>query len=47
MPDDVVRRRFVAGRENFERVFKTLVDDWRLYDNAGDRPVLVEQGGRG
>jgi predicted ABC-type ATPase len=45
--DDIVRRRFVAGRENFVRVFKTLVDDWRLYDNSGDRPVLVGQGGRG
>jgi predicted ABC-type ATPase len=45
--DDVVRRRFAAGRENFEHVFKALVDDWRLYDNAGARPVLVEQGGRG
>jgi predicted ABC-type ATPase len=46
VPDDVVRRRFAAGRENFERIYKTLVDDWRLYDNSGPRPVLVEQGGR-
>lgn len=44
--DDVVRRRFVSGRENFERIFKSLVDDWRLYDNAGPRPVLIDQGGR-
>lgn len=46
VPDGVVRRRFEAGRENFERVFKPLVDDWRLYDNSGLRPVLMDQGGR-
>jgi predicted ABC-type ATPase len=44
--DDVVRRRFSSGRDNFERIFKALVDDWRLYDNSGLRPVLVDQGGR-
>jgi len=46
VPDDVVRRRFAAGRENFERVFKALVDDWRLYDNSGAGPVLIDQGGQ-
>lgn len=44
--DDVVRRRFLAGRENFQNVFKGLVDEWRLYDNSGERPVLLDQGGR-
>jgi predicted ABC-type ATPase len=42
--DDVVRRRFVAGRENFERIYKALVDYWRLYDNTEERPILVDQG---
>jgi predicted ABC-type ATPase len=44
VPEDVVRRRFVAGREGFERVYKRLVDEWRLYDNSGPRPVLIDQG---
>ena len=44
--DDVVRRRFAAGRKSFEQVFKSLVDDWRLYDNSGARPVRLDEGGR-
>ena len=46
VPDDVVRRRFASGHENFERVYKRLVDHWKLYDNRGSRPVLVDQGVR-
>lgn len=44
VPEEVIRRRFAAGRENFERVYKRLVDEWRLYDNSGPRPVLVDRG---
>jgi predicted ABC-type ATPase len=42
--EDVVRRRFESGRQNFERIYKRLVDYWRLYDNSERRPVLVDQG---
>jgi hypothetical protein len=45
VPDDVVRRRFESGRENFERVYKPLVDYWRLLDHSGVHPVLMDQGG--
>ncbi|MCY3610152.1 MAG: hypothetical protein OXH51_01335 [Gemmatimonadetes bacterium] len=34
------RRRFVNGDEIAARL---LVDGWRLYDNSGDVPVLLEQ----
>ena len=44
VPQAVVRRRFIAGRENFERIYQGLVDEWRLYDNSGSRPILVDQG---
>jgi predicted ABC-type ATPase len=44
VPEAVVRRRFVAGRKNFERIYKRLVDEWRLYDNSGPRPILVDRG---
>jgi predicted ABC-type ATPase len=44
VPEDVVRRRFASGRANFERIYKSLVDEWRLYDNAGPRPVLLDRG---
>jgi predicted ABC-type ATPase len=42
IPPETIRRRFAAGRENFERVYAPLVDAWALYDNAGARPVLLD-----
>jgi predicted ABC-type ATPase len=46
VPAEVVVRRFVAGWRNFERVYKALVDRWALYDNSGDRPILIDAEGR-
>lgn len=42
--DDVVRRRFASGLENFNRLYKLRVDFWHLYDNSGDTPLLIEEG---
>lgn len=42
VPDDTVRRRFAAGRKNFERLYAPLVDAWALYDNSGPQPVLLD-----
>ena len=42
IPEAVIRRRFVSGRRNFEAVYKAEVDDWALYDNAGESPVLLD-----
>jgi len=44
IPEEVIRRRFTAGRDNFMRRYRTAVDDWALYDNAGSSPVLLEWG---
>ena len=44
VPEHVIRRRYVAGWQNFRQKFKPLVDAWAHYDNSGERPVLVEQG---
>lgn len=30
IPDDVIRRRFFAGRENFERLYAPRVQGWAL-----------------
>ncbi len=46
IPSDVIRRRFFAGRSKFEHVYRQLVDEWALYDNAGAEPVLVDWGER-
>lgn len=44
IPEAVIRRRFAAGRANFERVYRGLVDAWALYENVGDTPVLIDWG---
>ena len=43
--DDVVRRRFSSGRENFETLYKAIVDQWFFYDASGPVPMLLDQGG--
>jgi predicted ABC-type ATPase len=44
IPEDVIRRRFAAGLRNFDEHYKTAVNDWALYDNVGERPILLEWG---
>lgn len=34
IPPPVIRRRFELGLQNFENVFKPVVDSWILYDNS-------------
>ena len=42
--EPVIRRRFHAGLRNLEDIYKGLVDEWAVYDNSGDEPVLLEEG---
>jgi predicted ABC-type ATPase len=42
VPEEVVRRRFAAGRNHFHH-YKQLVDGWQLYDNSDIPPVLLEE----
>jgi predicted ABC-type ATPase len=44
VPEAVVRRRFSAGKVNFEAVYKPLVDAWALYDNSNAEPILLGWG---
>ena len=44
VPVDVIRRRFFSGRRNFENIYRNLVDAWALYDNAGEKPLLLDEG---
>jgi predicted ABC-type ATPase len=44
IPEAVIRRRFVSGRDKFQRHYKGAVDDWALYDNGGAEPVMLEWG---
>ena len=42
IPESVIRRRFHAGITNFHNLYIPLVDYWRLYDNSGEEPILVQ-----
>ncbi len=44
VPEDVIRRRFEAGRKNFETLYKRIVSDWILYDSVGEIPTIVDYG---
>jgi predicted ABC-type ATPase len=46
VPEDIIRRRYETGWKNFQEVYKYLVDAWVLYDNSGEKPVLLEAGGK-
>jgi len=44
IPEPVIRRRFAAGLKNFEQHYRHAVDDWALYDNSGNTPIMLEWG---
>ena len=33
---------FERGWTNFVNFYRLLADSWGVYDNSGDRPVLIE-----
>jgi predicted ABC-type ATPase len=41
IPDAVQQRRFHLGIRHLAGRYRPLVDEWRLYDNTGQRPHLV------
>lgn len=41
---DVIRRRYRQGWQNFETLYRSLVNHWELYDNSENSPILIEQG---
>ncbi len=43
IPENVIRRRFDAGRRNFDTIYRELVDEWALWDSSGDVPTLLAE----
>ena len=39
-----VRRRFQRSWDNFGAIYRPIADVWTVYDNAGDKPKLIERG---
>ncbi|MEO5362431.1 MAG: zeta toxin family protein [Magnetococcus sp. DMHC-8] len=44
VPDETIRRRFAKGWENFQILYRPMVNEWALYDNSGPVPVLLDEG---
>ena len=44
VPEEVVRRRFHGGLDNFHQIYKALVDSWVLYDSSGSGLIPLERG---
>lgn len=42
IPEEVIRRRFKAGLENFHERYSKVVNSWALYDNYGIEPQLID-----
>lgn len=46
IPEDVIRRRFDRGYENFQNSYRELVDTWQIYDATRIPPIMLEEGRR-
>jgi predicted ABC-type ATPase len=44
IPADVIKRRFERSWQNFEGIYRPMVDRWGLYENSGKAPILLEYG---
>ena len=44
VPDEVVRRRYLAGIRNFFELYRPLATTWALYNTSGLEPVRVAEG---
>ena len=42
IPEATIRRRFEAGWRFLTEVYQPLVDQWVLFDNAGEALVLMD-----
>lgn len=42
IPEQVIRRRFKSGLENFHQRYNKIVDSWALYDNYLRPPKLID-----
>jgi predicted ABC-type ATPase len=41
VPEEIIRRRYVSGRNNFTRLYMPLANDWQIVDNSAHRPIIV------
>lgn len=44
VPEETIRRRFTAGMRNFETIYKAIVNEWAIFDNSSQTPILIGEG---
>ena len=44
IPEDIIRRRYKNGLDNFFCIFKPIVDEWMFIDNSGDPYEIIADG---
>ncbi len=42
VPDDIIRRRFHAGWQNFQNLYRDLVNEWEIRRES-ERPPMIEE----
>ena len=43
IPEDVIRRRYHRGLDNFFQLYSSLADRWIVYDNSNQRQKIAEK----
>ena len=43
VPENVIIQRYHRGWENFQKHYKHIVDDWVIFDNSGDIPMILKE----
>jgi len=47
VPEDVVRRRYASGLQNFFRLYSPRVDSWWFYDSSCIPPIVIAENQNG
>ena len=47
IPEDIIRRRYVAGINNLFRLFIPEVDYWGIFDNSEQPRIIIASGSKG
>lgn len=44
IPDATIRQRYSRSASNFFELYRPVCDDWEVYDNSADQPILFALG---
>ena len=46
IPEDIIRRRYIAGINNLFKIYMPCVDYWLVADNSHESRIVIAEGGR-